>query len=165
MNDLIVKDNIKIEDLIYEIRGKQVMLDKDVAFLYNVETRRVNEVIKRNINRFPDSFCFKLTKEELEGLSSRSQIAILNKNGNMRGYNIKYLPYALTEQGIIMLLGLLRSDTAVKNNMNKFIKRYSYILTEEEYNVLWSNFLTSKGGSRKNHTVFTEQRVVILTTS
>ncbi len=165
MTDLIVKDNIKIEDLIYEVRDKQVMLDKDVAFLYNVETKRVNEVIKRNINRFPDSFCFKLIKEELEGLSLRSQIATLNKSGNYTGMHYKYLPYALTEQGIIMLLGLLRSDTAVKNNMNKFIKRYSYILTEEEYNVLWSNFLTSKGGSRKNHTVFTEQRVVILTTS
>ena len=143
MTDLIVKDNIKIEDLIYEVRDKQVMLDKDVAFLYNVETKRVNEVIKRNINRFPDSFCFKLIKEELEGLSLRSQIATLNKSGNYTGMHYKYLPYALTEQGIIMLLGLLRSDTAVKNNMNKFIKRYSYILTEEEYNVLWSNFLTA----------------------
>ena len=70
MNDLIVKDNIRIEDLIYEVRGKQVMLDKDVAFLYNVETKVLNQTIKRNINRFPDSFCFKLTKEELDYIVS-----------------------------------------------------------------------------------------------
>ena len=137
MTDLIVKDNIKIEDLIYEVRGKQVMLDKDVALLYNVETRRVNEVIKRNINRFPDSFCFKLTKEELEGLSSRSQIAILNKNGNMRGYNIKYLPYALTEQGVMMLSGLLRSDIAVEVNIkiiNAFVAMRKYIASNNYEN-------------------------------
>ena len=104
MNDLIVKDNIRIEDLIYEVRGKQVMLDKDVALLYNVETRRVNEVIKRNINRFPDSFCFKLTKEEYNVL--RSQIATSNDNRSRGG--TRYLPYALTEQGVMMLSGLLR---------------------------------------------------------
>ena len=137
MTDLITKDSIKIEDLIYEVRGKQVMLDKDVALLYNVETRRVNEVIKRNINRFPDSFCFKLTKEELEGLSSRSQIAILNKNGNMRGYNIKYLPYALTEQGVMMLSGLLRSDIAVKVNIKiieAFVSMRKYIASNNYEN-------------------------------
>ena len=137
MTDLITKDSIKIEDLIYEVRGKQVMLDKDVALLYNVETRRVNEVIKRNINRFPDSFCFKLTKEELEGLSSRSQIAILNKNGNMRGYNIKYLPYALTEQGVMMLSGLLRSDIAVKVNIKiieAFVAMRKYIASNNYEN-------------------------------
>ena len=65
MNNIILKDKIKIEDMIYEIRGKQVMLSSDVAKLYQVETKRINEVIKRNINRFPTSFCFQLTKEEL----------------------------------------------------------------------------------------------------
>ena len=137
MNDLIVKDNIRIEDLIYEVRGKQVMLDKDVAFLYNVETKRVNEVIKRNINRFPDSFCFKLTKEELEGLSLRSQIATLNKSGNYTGMHYKYLPYALTEQGVMMLSGLLRSNIAVKVNIKvieAFVTMRKYIANSNHEN-------------------------------
>ena len=99
MTDLIVKDNIKIEDLIYEARGKQVMLDKDVALLYNVETKALNQTIKRNINRFPDSFCFKLTKEEYNVL--RSQIATSNDNRSRGG--TRYLPYALTEQGVMTM--------------------------------------------------------------
>ena len=76
------------------------MLSSDVAKLYQVETRRINEIIKRNINRFPETFCFQLTNEELDGLSLRSQIAILNKSNNLRGQHYKYLPYVLTEQGI-----------------------------------------------------------------
>ena len=133
MTDLIVKDNIKIEDLIYEIRGKQVMLDKDVALLYNVETRRVNEVIKRNINRFPDSFCFKLTKEEYNVL--RSQIATSNDNRSRGG--TRYLPYALTEQGVMMLSGLLRSDIAVKVNIKvieAFVSMRKYIASNNYEN-------------------------------
>lgn len=98
MDDIVIKEKINIEDMIYEIRGKQVMFASDVAKLYEVETKRVNEIVKRNLNRFPNSFCFRLTSEEIEELSSRSQIATLNKSGNLRGYNIKYLPYALTEQ-------------------------------------------------------------------
>ena len=96
MNEIIEKENIVIENMIYEIRGVQVMLSSDVAKLYQVETRRINEVIKRNINRFPESFCFQLTNEEIEKLSLRSQFAILNKNRNMRGQHFKYLPYVLT---------------------------------------------------------------------
>ena len=67
MNDLIVKDNIKIEDLIYEIRGKQVMLDSDLAILYGCKngTKSINLAVKRHINRFPERFCFKLTEEEV----------------------------------------------------------------------------------------------------
>lgn len=64
MNELLIKEKIKIEDMIYEIRGKQVMLASDVAKLYQVETRRINEVVKRNINRFPLDFCFQLTLQE-----------------------------------------------------------------------------------------------------
>ena len=112
-----LKEELNIENMIYEIRGKQVMFNSDVARLYNVETKRINEVIKRNINRFPEEFCFQITIEELEMLSSRSQIATLNKSNNYRGYNIKYLPYVLTEQGIMMLSGLLKSDIAVKVNV------------------------------------------------
>ena len=125
-----LKEELNIENMIYEIRGKQVMFNSDVARLYNVETKRINEVIKRNINRFPEEFCFQITIEELEKLSSRSQIATLNKSNNYRGYNIKYLPYVLTEQGIMMLSGLLKSDIAVKVNVqiiDAFVKMRKYI--------------------------------------
>ena len=106
------------------------MFNSDVARLYNVETKRINEVIKRNINRFPEEFCFQITIEELEKLSSRSQFATLNKSNNYRGYNIKYLPYVLTEQGIMMISGLLKSDIAVKVNIqiiDAFVKMRKYI--------------------------------------
>ena len=125
-----LKEELNIENMIYEIRGKQVMFNSDVARLYNVETKRINEVIKRNINRFPEEFCFQITIEELEKLSSRSQIATLNKSNNYRGYNIKYLPYVLTEQGIMMLSGLLKSDIALKVNVqiiDAFVKMRKYI--------------------------------------
>lgn len=137
MNE-IIKENQKIEDMIYEVRGVQVMLSSDVAKLYQVETKRINEVIKRNINRFPKSFCFQLTNEEITSLSLRSQFATLNKNMNMRGQHLKYLPYVLTEQGIMMLSGLLKSDIAVKVNIqiiDAFVKMRKYfantIITNE----------------------------------
>lgn len=117
MNEIVeVSTTEKIESMIYELRGKQVILDKDVAKLYNVETKRINEVVKRNIDRFPEDFCFKLTKEETNYLS-RSQIATLNKNSNNRGHNIKYFPYAFTEHGVMMLSGLLKSPIAAKVNV------------------------------------------------
>ena len=132
MSELIEKENILIEDMIYEVRGVQVMFSKDVAVLYQVETKRINETIKRNINRFPKTFCFQLTKEEIQKLSSRTQFATLNKNNNLRGYNYKYLPYVLTEQGIMMLSGLLKSDIAIKVNIqiiNAFVKMRKYFAT------------------------------------
>lgn len=129
MKEIVKKESIIIEDMIYEVRGVQVMFSKDVALLYQVPTKRINEVIKRNMNRFPESFCFQLNKEELKKLSSRSQFATLNNNNNLRGYNIKYLPYVLTEQGIMMLSGLLKSDIAVKVNIqiiDAFVKMKRY---------------------------------------
>lgn len=102
MNDIIINRKLKIEDMIYEVRGKQVMLSSDIANLYQVETRRINEVIKRNIDRFPDSFCFQLTKSEY--LNLKSQFAISSLNNNYGG--VRYLPYVLTEQGIMMLSGI-----------------------------------------------------------
>ena len=98
MREVIEKECFVIEDMIYEVRGTQVMFSKDVALLYQVETKRLNEVVKRNMNRFPESFCFQLTEKEFKMISSRSQIATLNKSNNLSGYNIKYLPYVLTEQ-------------------------------------------------------------------
>ena len=129
MNETIEKENIIIEDLIYEFRGVQVMFSSDVAKLYQVETKVLNQTIKRNINRFPIKFCFQLNEEELSESSSRSQIVTLNKSNNLRGSNIKYLPYVLTEQGIMMLSGLLKSDIAVKVNIeiiDAFVKMRRY---------------------------------------
>lgn len=99
-----------IENKIVEIRGQQVMLDRDLAMLYGVETKRLNEQVKRNKERFPEDFMFQLTDEDC----SRSQIATLNTD---RGKNIKYLPYAFTENGIAMLSGVLRSQTAIEANI------------------------------------------------
>lgn len=112
-----------IESLIHTIRGKQVILDRDLARLYNVETKRLNEQVKRNIERFPEDFMFRLTKEE--AVCSKSQIATLNdeesksRNAtlNKRGLNIKHLPYAFTESGIAMLSSVLRSDVAIAVNI------------------------------------------------
>lgn len=135
MNEIIEKESVVIEDMIYEIRGVQVMLSSDVAKIYQVETKVLNQTIKRNINRFPDSFCFRLTNEEIDELSSRSQIVTLNKSNNFRGYNIKYSPYVLTEQGIMMLSGLLKSDVAVKVNIdiiNAFVKMRRYFANNNE---------------------------------
>ena len=126
---------INIENMIYEIRGVQVIFSKDVAKLYQVETKSLNQTIKRNINRFPDSFCFQLTNEEIDILSSRSQFVTLNKSNNYRGSNTKYLPYVLTEQGIIMLSGLLKSDIAVKVNIdivNAFVNMRRYFSNNSE---------------------------------
>ncbi len=100
----------EIQSLIKTIRGQQVILDSDLAMLYQVETKRLNEQVKRNIERFPEDFMFQLTSEEC----SRSQIATLN---GKRGQNIKYLPYAFTEQGISMLSGVLRSSIAIEVNI------------------------------------------------
>ncbi len=124
-NNNIVNVNNNVENMIYEIRGVQVMLSSDVAKLYQVETRRINEVIKRNIKRFPDTFCFQLTETEFYNL--RSQIAISSENNHG---GVRYLPYVLTEQGIMMLSGLLKSDIAVKVNVqiiDAFVKLRRYV--------------------------------------
>ena len=98
------------EERIFNIRGKQVMIDKDLALLYGVETKRLNEQIKRNIERFPEDFMFQLTLEEC----LRSQIATLNQ---AQGKHLKYLPFAFTENGIAMLSSVLRSETAIAVNI------------------------------------------------
>ena len=99
-----------IEPLIKIIRGQQVMLDRDLATLYGVETKRLNEQVKRNIKRFPEDFMFQLTKDEC----LRSQIATLNEG---RGQHLKYMPYVFTENGVAMLSSVLRSDTAIEVNI------------------------------------------------
>ena len=116
-----------IENKIYEIRGQKVMLDFDLAEMYGVETKRLKEQVRRNIERFPAEFMFELTKEEVA--ISRSQIATL-KTG--QGYNIKYLPFAFTEYGIVMLSSVLKSNTAVEVNINiirAFVRMRQYLLS------------------------------------
>jgi phage regulator Rha-like protein len=98
----------EIRNLIYTIRGKQVMLDSDLAALYQVETKNLNKAVKRNIERFPVSFCFQLTEEEVENLRFQIGTSSLNYGGR------RYLPYAFTEQGVAMASAILRSDIAVK---------------------------------------------------
>ncbi|MCK5509985.1 ORF6N domain-containing protein [Candidatus Parcubacteria bacterium] len=120
----------KIENKILLIRGQKVMLDRDLAMLYGVTTKRLNEQVKRNIERFPSDFMFRLTKMETEFLekegifddSLRSQFATLKKG---RGKHIKYFPYVFTEQGVAMLSSVLKSKKAVETNiliMRTFVK-------------------------------------------
>ena len=114
-----------IENLIYVIRGQQVMLDSDLARLYGVETKRLKEQVRRNISRFPEDFMFELTHEEC----SRSQIATLN---GKRGQNIKYLPFVFTENGVAMLSSVLKSETAIEVNiriMRAFTAMRSFLQT------------------------------------
>ena len=103
MNDLIIKDNIKIEELIYEVRGKQVMLDSDLAKLYEVETKRINEAVKNNIEKFPERYSFRISEEEYNFLKSKVSTS---KGGSRKGHNV------FTEQGVYMLATILKSKAA-----------------------------------------------------
>ena len=136
--EILVKKDI--ESMIYEVRGKQVMLDIDVAKLYGYSTKRINETVSRNIKRFPESFCFQLTYTEYNSLQSkieiskseqervlRSQIATSKKE--TRGGR-QYFPYVFTEQGIAMLSGLLKNETAIQVSidiMNAFVAMRKFI--------------------------------------
>ncbi len=118
-----------IEKRIYLIRSQKVMLDRDLAELYEVETRVLNQAVKRNLNRFPEDFMFQLTPEEV-GELSRSQIVILK-----RGQNIKYLPYAFTENGVAMLSSVLNSERAIEVNiqiMRTFTRLRELLMTHKD---------------------------------
>ena len=135
--DIKTIDNINIESLIHSIRGLQVMLDSDLAMLYGVETKRLNEQVKRNIDRFPEDFMFQLTQDEAirlrsqivtlnkEELALRSQIATLNENENNLKSQIvtsswggaRKRPYAFTRNGVAMLSSVLKSEIAVGVNI------------------------------------------------
>lgn len=115
-----------IQQKIYEIRGQQVMLDFDLAELYETETRALKQAVRRNLNRFPTDFMFELTKKEFDSL--RSQFVILNDSG--RGKHSKYLPFAFTEQGVAMLASVLSSPKAIEINIGivrafVFMRRYA----------------------------------------
>ena len=115
---------ILIQDLIHEIRGKKVMLDFDLARLYQVETKALNQAVKRNLKRFPPDFMFQLTVDEF--LSMRSRFVTASKR------NTSTPPFAFTEQGVAMLSGLLKSDVAIAANiaiMRAFVQVREYLLT------------------------------------
>lgn len=119
----------EIKNLIFTIRGKQVMLDSDVANMYQCETKYVNRVVKRNIERFPEEFCFQLDENEFNSL--RCQFVTASKSIDSKFRNKKYLPYAFTEQGIAMLSVLLKSDVAVKvsvNIMKAFVEMRKFLM-------------------------------------
>jgi hypothetical protein len=131
MKDIIPTE--RIESKIFLIRGQKVMLDVDLADLYGVQTRTLNQAVKRNIERFPEDFMFQLTWDETKCL--RSQIVILKDNETKRGKHIKYPPYAFTEQGVAMLSSVLRSKRAIQVNimiMRTFIRLKQMIATHKE---------------------------------
>lgn len=138
MNEITAFENVQgIKQRIHVVRGVQVMLDNDLSELYHVDSKRLNEQVKRNLDRFPDTFRFQLTPSEVESL--RSQIATSNLDSSLRSQIVtsktgrggrRYLPYAFTEQGVAMLSAVLRSDVAVRVSIqiiNAFVEMRSFI--------------------------------------
>ena len=130
MNNTMVKDEVNIENLIYEVRGKQVVLDSDLAMLYHTETKRINEAVNRNKAKFPERFCFRITESEYNFL--KSQFAT-SKGGSRKGHTV------FTEQGVAMLATILKTDVATKVSiaiMDAFVAMRKYIssnLLEQKY--------------------------------
>ena len=125
MNDLIEKEDIEIKNMIYEIRGKQVMLDSDLAKLYHVETKRINEAVKNNMEKFPERFSFILAHEETINLRSKISTSRLNNHGGNR-----YASRVFTEQGVAMLATILKSKVATQVSiriMDAFVAMRKYI--------------------------------------
>lgn len=128
-NSLIVYDSASIQRKIYTIRDVQVMLDRDLAAFYGVETKVLNQAVKRNLDRFPQEFMFQLTKGELENW--KSQIVTSNKEK----MGLRKLPYVFTEQGVAMLSGVLKSNTAVKMSIqiiSAFVAMRKFILNNAQ---------------------------------
>lgn len=142
--ELITTDDIRSK--VYIIRGQQVMLDKDLAEIYGYDVKRLNEQVKRNINRFPEDFMFQLKTSEITE-SLKSQIATLNVSKNKRGMHIKKMPFAFTEQGIYMLATVLRGELAEQQSifimrtfreMRHYIKQNQQFVTKSEMELLSS---------------------------
>ena len=124
----------KIKNLIYEVRGHKVMLDRDLADLYGVEVRRLNEATKRNIEPFPSDFMFQLNQEEWNIL--RSQIATANRNIS----KVRYLPYVFTEHGVLMLSNVLNSENAINMSIQiiwvfEKLRRYALTQTSQDLRI------------------------------
>ena len=127
MNNTIVKDEVNIENLIYEVRGKQVMLDSDLARLYGCAngTKTINQAVKRNVDKFPDDFYFQLTKNEFFNLKSQVGTSSWNDYGGIRK-----LPYVFTEQGVAMLATIIKTKVATEMSitiMRAFVAMRKYI--------------------------------------
>lgn len=124
-NDFDLSLISNIESMIYNIRGVQVMLDSDIAYLFNVETRLINQQMKRNIDRFPEDFCFKLNSEEFKSLKSQNVISNIGRGGR------HIYPYVYTEHGIIALAGVIKNEIAAKMSIEivrKFVQMRKFIL-------------------------------------
>lgn len=127
-------DNIR--NKVYNIRGQQVMLDADLAEIYGYEVKRLNEQVKRNIDRFPEDFMFQLKKEEIPDMFLKSQFVTLKTAEDKRGLHIKKLPYAFTEQGIYMLATVLRGKLAEQQSifiMRTFREMRHYIRQNQQF--------------------------------
>ena len=128
MNNLSVIPVERFESKIYFLRGKKVMLDKDLSGLYGVPTRILNQAVKRNFDRFPEDFMFKLSNEESESFSNKPHAI-------KRGKNIKFAPYAFTEQGVAMLSSVLKSETAIQVNIQiirTFVKMREILVANKD---------------------------------
>ena len=139
-----------IKSKIYEIRGQKVMLDFELAEIYGYTTKAFNQQVKNNIEKFPDRYRFQLVKEELP-IISRSKILTMNKSSDMRGVNIKYLPYAFTEQGIYMLMTVLKGDLATKQSIaliDTFKRMKDFIMSNENLYISFVNDRLEKQGKR-----------------
>ena len=147
--NVVNNETENIKNLIYNIRGKQVMLDSDVAMLYHYETKNVNKAMKRNVERFPEDFCFQLTMTELKEMWFQNGTTL--EKDNIKYRSEKYLPYVYTEQGISMLAGILKNEIAVQVSiriMRAFVEMRKIILnngqvferlTNVEYKLLEQN--------------------------
>ena len=126
--NLAIIDNRDIQNMIYTFRGKQVMIDRDLASLYQVQTKRLNEQVKRNSGRFPEEFCFKLSDKEKDELVANCDRFKTLKHSSSN-------PYAFTEQGIAMLSAVLKSDIAVEVSIkiiNSFVEMRKFLLSNKE---------------------------------
>ena len=127
-NNLIIVDNTEIQNMIYTFRDKQVMIDRDLAYLYNVETKVLNQAVKRNVSRFPENFRFQLSDKEKDELVTNCDRFTTLKHSSSN-------PYAFTEQGIAMLSSVLKSDIAVEVSikiMNSFVGMRKFLLSNKE---------------------------------
>lgn len=161
-NSIILKENEKIENLIYEIRGKQVMLDSDLAKLYECKngTKVINQAVKRNITKFPERYCFQLTETEYRNLKFQNGTSSLNNYGGVRK-----MPFVFTEQGVAMLATVLKTPVADAVSMRiidafVYMRRYlsgeigSNMLVNHEERILKLEEQFNKFSSKRNTIIY-----------